>query len=1380
MSSQPNPIQRFSAAIAPGWRTLVAGIASANRITHHALGGLFIGLVILYFVFCGAFLSLRYVVLPNIDHYKTEVETLASHLLQRPVTINAINANWSGLNPRLRLDNLVVYNQQGERALILPEVVATVSWWSALKLQLQLDHLEISRPDLEIERDSEGRLFVGGIHLDTEKKDDGRGLEWLLSQREIVVRDGWIRWQDHLRNAPGLVLNQVSFVLQNQWYTHRAALHATPPEALASPIDLRAEFVHPAFGRSANPGQWTGEVYADWRNTQLDAWAPYVTWPYKLSGGKGAIRAWLRFDHGVVVNFTSDLDLRDLSVQLGDDLEPLKLIEVSGRVSAGEVAGGLKEKLLSFGAQGHAVTLSKFALRTDQGAVLPSTTAKHLYTVSRNGRDEHHELQITELDLDALARLTAHLPLKEQERQILADFSPRGQLHDFVASWEGMTPGEGKYRLSGRFSQLALKRQAAVLAADGRTVREALPGFDGLSGQIDASQEGGRAKFGGNNVTFHVEDLLNTPTLSFEELEADTSWSLKDKQQVLMKIASMHFSQSGLKGSLEGSHRLPRPLSKDTLGEIDMHLHVPALELTRVASFLPAGVSQGTRDWVSGALVDGMGRNMQLTVKGHLDKFPFKPQRAGDKPPGMFKISARLDHAKLNPAPQETASDKRTPLWHRIDDIQGVFTLDQTRIHVHADSARTAGVQLAAVDVTVPDYLSNRPVLDINGSASGQLQAMLNYVNNTPVGGWIDNFTDEARGSGNARLSLKMQIPLSDASQPVVQGGVRFQGNEVQLWRSMPGVQNISGEIAFSDHGFQLNGLQGGFLGGPLLLSGGTQKDGTTQVKAEGSVSVDGIARGFNTAAIRRLAKKMSGSTRYSALVRVRGQGPEITVDSTLAGLGLDFPAPLGKSPSEAMPLRFGLSPIVSVDPTVQQEEIRLNLGRSMSARYLRQRVNAKNAPWKLLRGGIGVNLPAPQPDAGVALNLSMPALNVDAWRSAVTALTAESASAGEPGGGQDISSFVSPDSIGVRTSQLVVAEHSLDNAVLGASRQRNGWQFNVHADQAIGHAIWDDPWFERGAGKFTAHFTSLVIPKSESSDMTEVLSGRKTSKELPGLDIIADDFELRGMRLGRLELAATNAIGPGREWRISRLVINNPDATLRATGKWLVSPSDSQSSMNYELEINDAGKLLDRVGFEKTLRGGKGRIDGDVSWKGLPTSFDFPTLTGNLSLKLGSGQFLKADPGVAKLLGVMSLQTLPRRLTLDFRDIFSEGFQFDSIASTATIARGVLKTDSFKMRGVNAVVLMDGTVDLNEETQNLSVVVIPELNAGGASVVYGLAVNPVIGLGSFLAQLFLRNPLSQALTQEYQITGPWKDPVVKKATTRRKLPQTENDKNAQ
>ena len=279
MSIPPNPVTRLNRFLSAGWRTLSAAYESLNRITYHTLSWLMVVLVVVYFFFCGAFLLLRYAILPNIDSYKPEVERLASHFINRPVSINAIYANWSGLNPRLRLDNLIIYNQKGERALVLPEVTATLSWWSVVTAQLQLDQLELSRPDLEIERDSEGHIFVGGIYVDTQKQDSGQGIEWLLAQREIVIREGWVRWQDHLRNAPDLVLSKVSFVLQKQWRTHRAALHATPPRELAAPIDLRVEFAHPAFSRSADSSQWAGEIYVDCRNTSLDAWKPYVDWP---------------------------------------------------------------------------------------------------------------------------------------------------------------------------------------------------------------------------------------------------------------------------------------------------------------------------------------------------------------------------------------------------------------------------------------------------------------------------------------------------------------------------------------------------------------------------------------------------------------------------------------------------------------------------------------------------------------------------------------------------------------------------------------------------------------------------------------------------------------------------------------------------------------------------------------------------------------------------------------------------------------------------------------------------------------------------------------------------------------------------------------------
>ncbi len=168
-----------------------------------------------------------------------------------------------------------------------------------------------------------------------------------------------------------------------------------------------------------------------------------------------------------------------------------------------------------------------------------------------------------------------------------------------------------------------------------------------------------------------------------------------------------------------------------------------------------------------------------------------------------------------------------------------------------------------------------------------------------------------------------------------------------------------------------------------------------------------------------------------------------------------------------------------------------------------------------------------------------------------------------------------------------------------------------------------------------------------------------------------------------------------------------------------------------------------------------------------MPYALDIPTLSGQIEMNVGGGQFLKQDPGAAKLLGVLSLQALPRLLKLDFHDVFSEGLAFDGISANAMITRGVVKTDNLKMHGVAATVLMEGTADIANESTDLRVVVIPEFNLGTGPLVYGLAVNPIIGLGSYLAQLFLRAPVMKALTYQMRITGPWKSPTITKLENR-------------
>ncbi|TFW09669.1 TIGR02099 family protein, partial [Oxalobacteraceae bacterium OM1] len=800
-------------------------------------------------------------------------------------------------------------------------------------------------------------------------------------------------------------------------------------------------------------------------------------------------------------------------------------------------------------------------------------------------------------------------------------------------------------------------------------------------------------------------------------------------------------------------------------GTIDVSGTLDGFDIAKTGNYLPTDMPEHLRHWLSGALVGGTAHDMRVRLKGDLAQFPFRTATPGEKPKGEFSVSGRIENGALNYTPGVFGKDGKSPLWPLMEEINGTISFDRTHMEIHARSARSANVAVSDVKAVVPD-LMHEAALAIDGTASGALQDLVRFVNDSPVSGWIGKFTEETKATGTAKLALKLQMPLSHLIDTKVQGELQFANNNIVLQNVIPQLSSATGRLDFNEKGFTVQNVKAMFLGGPVTVTGGTQRDGNIQVNANGTLTADGVKRNYGMPSTQRSTDRIAGSTRYSTVIRVRNKRPEIVVESNLQGVTLDFPAPLRKAANESLPLRFELNGLPSNDPNLARDELRVALGSAISARYERQK--PIDGEWRVLRGGIGVNVPAPQPDSGVIANVNMRSLDLDAWRRAVATLGlggAPAASDARKGANTlGIAQYIDPEVLAARATELIVGGKKLDNVVVGASHQRGVWQANIDSEQASGYVTWNQSQSGQGLGRVTARLASLIVPKSAASDVTDLLEGKNTTTELPAIDLVAENLELFSKKFGHTELLAYNTgSAAAREWRIGKLSVANPDGELRASGKWTSNNGDNLSTLNYTLNILDAGRLLDRFGFANVLKGGKGKMEGQLNWNGQPFAFDIPSLSGQVNLDLAAGQFLKVDPGAGKLIGVLSLQALPRRLSLDFRDVFSEGIAFDGITANASINQGVLKTDNFKMRGVTATVLMDGTTDIARETQNLHVVVIPEINAGAASVVYGLAVNPVIGVGTFLAQLFLRDPLMKAFTFELQVTGPWKDPVVTK-----------------
>lgn len=1330
-------------------------------------------LVVSYFIFCALFLVLRYAILPNVERYKSDVEHAISQAIGRSISISTIKASWHGFNPRLAFGDVVIRDQQGRNALVLPDVNATLSWWSILVVDLRFDKIEISSPSLDIARDAKGQVYVAGFLIDTNKNNDGKGLEWVLAQHEIRIRNGLVRWNDISRSAPELALSNVNFVLNNQWRKHNFALKATPPASLAEPVDIRGSFQHPAFTRKVSDiSSWTGDLYADLRHADLFGLKTYITYPADLQKGQGTVRSWMRLEKGRIADFTADVSLIDVLGKFRRDLPSLDVAQVSGRLIASErLALGRKYLPSLFGQSGHTISLVDFAMQTRDGIKLPATTIRESFIPGEKGQPEKIELYAKLLDLNTLANFAEHLPLPKDQRQMLVDFAPKGQLKEFTAKWQGRYPEISAYSVKGEFVDLSLLPQTAQLARlkvgnkPGKAAVPAIPGFENLSGVIDANDKGGSFTLDSKDLALQLPGYFVDPVMPFSMLRMQASWKFQEQDSLLFQVRKMEFQQDGLTGSLSGQHILSmRKGLGNQKGDVDISGSLSGFDVKKISRYIPAQAPDDLRHWLTTALIDGRADDVQIRIKGELAQFPFSSVDGKPAGKGEFFVKGNILDGKIDFAPGHLSDDGKLPLWPVIENIKGSFIFDRARMEIRGDTAKTLSSDLIKVKAVIPDLLSHNAILNIDGNASGGLQGMLQYVAASPVAGWLGYFLQDTKATANAQLALKLQLPLHHLHESKVQGVLQFLNNDVVLQPGIPLMSGVNGKLDFDEKGVHLNTLKASLLGGAVMGTGGTQKDGNIRIKLDGLATAEGLIEIFLGTPIEALSKKISGSSRYLAQINVLGHQPELIIDSPLQGIMLDFPSPLHKQSNQNMPLHFEMRPVASGNVAMMRDDIRLSLGSVVNARYQRQKSHESKAVWQVLRGGIGVNLSAPEPDSGLHANIDIDTLNVDAWSRLIGLKATGTSSATSSSAQIDLSAYIEPSSLGVRTAELYVLDKKLDKVVLGASHQKGMWQANIDSRQASGYISWNEPSSGHGLGHVSARLSKLIIPQSAASDVTDLLEGKNTSSQIPSLDIVAENFELFNKKLGNIELLAVNLPTTiGREWRINKLSLKNEDAELKATGKWLSDSSNGISNLNYVLDVVNAGKLLDRLGFANLVREGRGKLEGEVRWNGLPFALDIPSMNGDLKLELGAGQFLKVDPGAAKLLGVLSMQSLARRLTLDFRDVFSEGFAFDGINGTAQIQQGLAKTNNFKMRSLNATVLIDGSADIAKETQDLHVAVIPEINAGTASVVYALAVNPVIGLGTFLAQLFLREPLARAFTLEYQITGPWKDPQVLK-----------------
>ena len=279
----------------------------------------------LFFACAALVLAMRFWLLPGIERFRDDIVAAVSRSVGQPVRIGAIEAGWLGLNPRLNLHDVRIYDREGREALVLPSVENVLSWSALARGKLKVHSLAIEGLRLQVRRDAAGALYIAGNPL----SQDSSFSDWALAQDEIVIRNAEVEWHDERRGAPPLALSALNLRLRNSGDQHSIGVTAHPPATFGSTVELRAVL----DGRTVtNPAAWSGRLYAEVGYTDLAAWRAWVDYPWEIDRGQGALRLWLTLDRGEVKQATADLALAQVMARLGKELAPLELASVQGRL----------------------------------------------------------------------------------------------------------------------------------------------------------------------------------------------------------------------------------------------------------------------------------------------------------------------------------------------------------------------------------------------------------------------------------------------------------------------------------------------------------------------------------------------------------------------------------------------------------------------------------------------------------------------------------------------------------------------------------------------------------------------------------------------------------------------------------------------------------------------------------------------------------------------------------------------------------------------------------------------------------------------------------------------------------------------------------------
>ena len=1307
------------------------------------------GFVFVLFVI--AHLGVRYVIWPQIEKSKASVEKLIGARIGADVSMEKLEVSWIGIRPSFEIDGLRFNGQDKTKPLLqIQKISGELSWASFYHLVPYFHELHIQGAEIYAQRNNKGIISVAGIPIHGNSNDHSAE-DWLFSQNDIDVHDVKLVWDDQLNKKAIASLDIQNLSLSNGIRSHIALLKTSTPWS-TGPIQLEADFVHHLGGQPGNWRDWIGTIAWDVNDLNLNQIAKDFTLPLNALEGKLSSKGKLKIDNGRPDGGEAYIASDNLIIQLAKNEDAIALGRLETNIIQ-ETENGL-----------NSITTKTFAWR-DMDA--PKKAALEILSPmtfrwkppGADGEIKEFGFSSPKILVEDVALFAVNLPLSKKIQQWIKASHADGELQDLDINWsESKSPLSALNIPGGWFksNKVDFTVSAKLNNLSFVGINKSMPSVTNLSGFISGNQNEGSFSINSTDVEFDVNDFLVDPKIKLDRANGKITWG-KQKGNWAINAKQLELSNSEITTSLNLNYLLGGAKKPDYM-TLDMDF--AKANLATAYRYLPVGMDKDTKAYLSKAFLGGIIQKGKLHAKGDPNGIPFPKGTDGE-----FTLNLPIEGATFSPAP---LLPKNQGVWSALTNINGLLAMQNSSFVLDVSKANYKQVSLSQFHAEIPNVSANQLVLTMNGNVQGDAPQILEYVFASPFAKKQENLEKNLRVTGPINLNLGLKVPLSGSDNTNVDIKLNLAGNNAQ-WSDLPPLENLQGKVRITEIHPEFEDVSANFLGGALKITSMPSTPGNQSFSIAGDVSAkflkDYFSKTLKTESI-SILQAMSGAAKYQGTLNFNKQGSETNLTFDLRDWASLAPVPAKK------PMGTPLNGQITFKTLSNNKSgaSRLSWSGKLGDMY---EVQGNLGNDDELRSALGVGAPAIIPLQGFSLNLSSAELNLDAWQDFIEGQNKKAIAA------KVDNTSANNIQITAQVKRLTFLDRVWQDMNIAANNKNASWQMRLNSPLIAGQLQFQEASQTHASGILSGHLSHLkasdeisnpvIIAKSSSTDnknsgtQNAVNKTKLVPSAIPSLNLVIDDFNWAKARLGQVKI---KTITSNNTLKIESIQANNPQGSSVISGQWNGGTKNEaeHSNIKVDLDVKDAGQIIAHWTTQKTVEGGQGKISVNAEWDGSPFSPKYETLSGTVNLNLEKGRLLEVDSSGAKLLDVLSLQSLFKFATLDIQgglgNIVTKGTPFSDISGSFELSSGVAQTRQFSMNLDQARVAMSGQINIPKQTQDLRVTIFPTIDATAGSLA-AFAINPIVGLGALVGQYLITNQINRNLQSDYLVQGSWENPEI-------------------